>query len=208
MLSELDNYLQRIEDLRGQVRNLIADLPAEALNWRPIPPLSSPPRAGENGGGRPAGGGERGGANPLAGGSEGGANPLAGGSEGGANSLAVLAAHIAGAEHFWIAEVIGGRPTTRDRDAEFVVQVADAAELVRRLEASGTETRAVFSALTVADLDSTREARGRTVNVRWGILHVIDHTALHLGHMQITYQLWRGGQGKPSPFWHERLPNP
>lgn len=26
------------------------------------------------------------------------------------NSLAVLAAHVAGAEHFWIAEVIGGFP--------------------------------------------------------------------------------------------------
>ena len=35
MLSELDNYLQRIEDLRGQVRSLIVDLPVEALNWRP-----------------------------------------------------------------------------------------------------------------------------------------------------------------------------
>ena len=26
------------------------------------------------------------------------------------NSLAALAAHIAGAEHFWIAEVVGGYP--------------------------------------------------------------------------------------------------
>jgi len=42
VLSERDNYLQRIEDLRGQVRALIADLPAEALNWRPIPPLIPP----------------------------------------------------------------------------------------------------------------------------------------------------------------------
>jgi uncharacterized damage-inducible protein DinB len=165
VLSELDNYLQRIEDLRGQVGNLIADLPADALNWRPIPPL-----------------------------------------EGGANSLAVLAAHVAGAEHFWIAEVIGGRPRTRDRDAEFVVQVTDASELVRRLEAVGAETREVWSSLSAADLDGTREARRRTVSVRWGMLHVIDHTALHLGHMQITCQLWMGGKSKPSPFWYERLP--
>jgi len=181
MLSELDNYLQRIEDLRGQVRDLIADLPAEALNWRPLPPSVPPASGGEEGGGT--------------------------------NSLAVLATHIAGAEHFWIAEVVGGGPPTRDRDAEFATQASDASQLVRLLEDTGTETREVFATLTEADpsspsgqsLDGTRQARGRTIPVRWCILHVIDHTALHLGHVQLTYQLWNKGQGKPSPFWYERL---
>ena len=167
MLSELDNYLQRIKDLRGQVRDLIADLPAEALNWRPI----------------------------------------AGDDDHATNSLAVMAAHVAGAEHFWIAEVIGGRPATRDRDAEFKIEVADASELFRRFDAVQVETREVFSTLTAADLDGAREVRGETVAVRWGILHVIDHTALHLGHMQITYQLWNEGKSNPSPRWFERLPN-
>src|SRR5512136_1649128 len=104
VLTELDNYLERIEDLRGQVRALIADLPAEALTWRPTENVE----------------------------------------EHATNSLAVLAAHVAGAEHFWVAEVIGGRPRTRDRDAEFAIQAADAVELVRRLEATGAETRQVF----------------------------------------------------------------
>lgn len=163
MTSELNNYLQRIEDLRGQVSELIADLPAQALNWRPIEDDAT-------------------------------------------NSLAVLAAHSAGAEHFWIAEVIGGHPPTRDRDVEFTTQATDASELVRLLEDTGAETREVLSALRAADLDGRREARGRTIRVRWCILHVIDHTALHLGHMQLTYQLWMGGHSKPSPFWFERLP--
>jgi len=113
---------------------------------------------------------------------------------------------VAGGEHFWIAEVIGNRPSTRDRDAEFAVTVADAVELVRRLDTVGAETRKVFAALRPNDLDGTREARGKTVAVRWGILHVIDHTSLHLGHSQITYQLWMGGKSKPSPRWFERLP--
>ena len=162
MLSELDNYVQRIEDLRGQAGDLIADLPAQALNWRPSGDEAT-------------------------------------------NSLAVLAAHIAGAEHFWIAEVVGGSPPTRDRDAEFATQAADASQLVRILENTGAETGGVFATLTTADLDGTRQARGRTMAVRWCILHVIDHTALHLGHMQLTYQLWAEGRSKPSPFWFERL---
>jgi uncharacterized damage-inducible protein DinB len=165
MLSELDNYMQRIEDLRRQVSQLIADLPATALNWRPTP------ATGDHA----------------------------------TNSLAVLAAHIAGAEHFWIAEVVGGHPPTRDRDAEFVIQASDASELCRLLEETEMETREVLSNLREVDLDGVREVKGRKVPVRWGILHVIDHTALHLGHMQITYQLWTGGQGRPSPHWFERL---
>jgi uncharacterized damage-inducible protein DinB len=165
MLSEPDNYLQRIEDLRGQVGKLIADLPAEALNWRPIEGIE----------------------------------------EHATNSLAVLATHIAGAEHFWIAEVIGSRPPTRDRDAEFAAQASEAVELIRLLEKTGAETREVFAALSTTDLEGTREVAGRIVPVRWGILQVIDHTALHLGHMQLTYQLWMGGKSKPSPFWFERL---
>jgi uncharacterized damage-inducible protein DinB len=165
MLPELEDYRERIEDLRGQVQSLIAGLPAEALNWRPI--------EGEE--------------------------------EHATNSMAVLTAHMAGAEQFWIGEVVGGRPPTRNRDAEFVAQAADASELVRLLEEVGAVTRTVFSALTEKDLEGAREARGRTVPVRWCILHVVDHTSLHLGHMQLTYQLWMGGRSGPSPRWFERL---
>ena len=166
MNPELDHYLHMIEDLRGQVRELIVDLPAEALNWRPLPEADDHAM----------------------------------------NSLAVMAAHVAGAEHFWIAEVVGGYPTTRDRPSEFVIEVDGPESLVRRLDEVGAETRAVFSRLTAANLEVMRDAHDRSVTTRWAILHVIDHTALHLGHMQITYQLWMGGGSKPSPRWFERLP--
>ena len=166
MITELDNYLSRLDDLHGQVADLVAGLPAEALNWRPI---------------------------------EGKDDHIT-------NSLAVLTAHIAGAEHFWIAEVIGGRPATRDRDAEFVTVAATPAELLQILQKVSRETREVLSALSESDLSGTRQAKDRMVSVRWGILHVIDHTSLHLGHMQMTYQLWTGGKAVHSPLWTERLP--
>ena len=35
------------------------------------------------------------------------------------NSLAVLAVHAAGAERFWIGDMVGQAPSGRDRDAEF-----------------------------------------------------------------------------------------
>lgn len=166
MISELDNYLERLEDLRGQVSSLVADLPAEALNWRPIE----------------------------------------GKDDHATNSLAVLTAHLAGAEHFWIAEVIGGRPATRDRDAEFATVATTPAEILQLLEKVSLETREVFSTLNESELNGTRQAKDSIVPVRWCILHVIDHTSLHLGHMQITCQLWAGGKSVPSPLWFDRLP--
>lgn len=166
MNAELQNYQTLIDDLRSQVRALIADLPAEALNWRPVE----------------------------------------GTDDHATNSLAVLAAHVAGAEHYWLGEVIGGLPATRNRAAEFTVQTITAAELIYRLDEVGGQSHEVLAALSPQDLDGTRQAQGRTVPVRWAILHVIDHTALHLGHMQITYQLWMGGKGIQSPRWFERLP--
>jgi uncharacterized damage-inducible protein DinB len=167
VITELANYLERLEDLRGQISGLVAAQTAEALNWRPLP----------------------------------------GTGDQATNSLAALAAHSAGAEHFWIAEVVGGRPTTRDREAEFATLAASPAGLLRLLENTALETREVFRRLRDTDLAETRETGGRTVPVRWCLLHVIDHTSLHLGHMQVTFQLWAGGRSIPSPLWFERLPH-
>lgn len=168
MIPELRHYLSLIDDLRRQCRALVAGLPAEALNWRPLPQVEDHAM----------------------------------------NSLAAMAAHIAGAEHFWIAEVVGGYPATRDREAEFALGVDGPEPLLARLDAVEVETHAVCSQLSQADLEGSRIAHGKPLPVRWSILHVIDHSALHLGHMQITYQLWMGGRSMPSPRWFERLPKP
>jgi len=133
--------------------------------------------------------------------------PLPGTGDHATNSLAALAAHSAGAEHFWIAEVVGGRPATRDREAEFARLAASPAEIIQLLENTALETREVFLRLRDTDLAETRETAGHTVPVRWCLLHVIDHTSLHLGHMQVTFQLWAGGRSIPSPLWFERLPH-
>jgi len=123
------------------------------------------------------------------------------------NSIAVLAAHIAGSELYWISEIVGKNPPTRDRNEEFATHVDDSAILKQKLENAGEITKKVLYSLTPEDLNDIRFVENKEVPVRWGILHIIDHTALHLGHMQITYQLFFGGKSKPSPFWYERLPN-
>ena len=166
MLPEVASYLDRINDLREQVREVITTVPTEALNWRPID--------GED--------------------------------DHATNSLAVMAAHVAGAEYHWIAEVIGRQPVTRQRELEFKTVAANAAGLVEKLAFNAEESQRILAALSAEDLAGTREVEGHSVPVHWAILHVIDHTALHLGHMQITYQLWNSGQALAAPRWFQRLP--
>lgn len=124
------------------------------------------------------------------------------------NSLAVLALHLCGAEHFWIGEVIGGLPRTRDRQAELTARVCSVEDVIAVLRRTLQQTREILGGLSPADLEQTRRVDGRDVPLRWAILHVIDHTALHLGHMHMTYQMVHQGRAFPAPTWDQRLPAP
>ena len=110
------------------------------------------------------------------------------------NSMAVIAAHVAGSEPFWMKEIVGGQPIHRDRASEFVIQGVDVSELTERLDAGGRITTEIFSSLKADALEENRTWKDQPVSVRWCILHVIDHMAQHLGHMQLTRQLWLAKQ--------------
>jgi len=106
------------------------------------------------------------------------------------NSLAVMTTHLAGSEAFWIKEIIGRQSIHRDRDAEFVVKGLGFSELAGKIETGAKDTQPILSSLTTAQLEETRKFRDRMVTVRWAILHVIEHGAMHIGHMHLTRQLW------------------
>ena len=109
----------------------------------------------------------------------------------GMNSLAVLAAHTGGAERFWLGDVVMGERTGRDRDQEFATTQSDEATLVSALDTGLDQAARAFAALTTAQLAEPRTSPrdGREFSVAWSIGHVLQHTALHLGHMEITRQL-------------------
>jgi hypothetical protein len=116
--------------------------------------------------------------------------PIQGEGELATNSLAVMAAHLAGSGTYLIKEVIGRQPIQRDREAEFVTRGVNATTLKARVDAASKSIEQVLSPFTAGQMEEDRKYRDRTATVRWITLHVIEHTALHLGHMQITRQLW------------------
>jgi len=116
--------------------------------------------------------------------------PIEGEGELATNSLAAIVVHLAGSETFWMKEVIGGKKIDRDRDAEFVTKGLSFSELKAKIENAAKLTTEILSALTGKQLEEGRKWKDRTVSVRWCILHVIEHIAQHIGHMQLTRQLW------------------
>jgi uncharacterized damage-inducible protein DinB len=112
------------------------------------------------------------------------------------NSLAVLAAHSAGSERYWIGQVAGGEPFKRDRAAEFKTSGVDATTLITRLDAALAHSRSVLERLTLADLEKNTGVvhDDRAVMVAWALQHALEHVALHAGHMQLTRQWWEQTQ--------------
>jgi len=116
--------------------------------------------------------------------------PIEGEGELATNSLGVIVTHSAGSGMYLIKEVIGGQPAHRDREAEFATRRVNASTLKARLDGAGKIVEEVLSPLKESQMEEDRKYRDRTAKVRWIILHVIEHLAQHLGHMQLTRQLW------------------
>jgi len=108
------------------------------------------------------------------------------------NSLTVLVTHLTGAERYWLGDVGAGDPAERDRDAEFRTHGVDAGALIARLAATEAYAREMLRGLALEDLEGRRVSRrdGREYSLAWCLLHALEHTAVHLGHIQQVRQLW------------------
>ena len=106
------------------------------------------------------------------------------------NSVAALVHHMRGVERFFIRQVVGGHDIGRDRDAEFAAQASTAEELERLLDEAQRDTEATLEALRHEHLTETRELRGNTRTVLDILLYAITHLSEHLGHLELTRQLY------------------
>jgi uncharacterized damage-inducible protein DinB len=109
------------------------------------------------------------------------------------NSMAVLVVHTAGAERYWIAAVAGQQDSQRDRPAEFRTAGMGEGTLVAHLDRALAECEQTLAQLTLEDLEARRHAaiQDRECTAMWALLHALEHTALHLGHIQVTRQMWK-----------------
>jgi uncharacterized damage-inducible protein DinB len=106
------------------------------------------------------------------------------------NSVAVLLAHIAGVLHEGMAIALGD-PPGQVRAQEFQTRGVLSTEMLRRLDAVIDYARSALPRLGLEDLAKERTDEDATITCGWALLHALEHAYLHLGHLQVTCQMWR-----------------
>ena len=118
----------------------------------------------------------------------------------GTNSPVVLLTHCLGVMEFWAGHLVSGRPTERDREAEFLADgpVADLVTRTRRAceqlhtDAAGADLSAPLRnppAPDDADLPLGRTQGG-------ALLHVYEELAQHRGQMEASRDVLRAPWGE------------
>ncbi len=118
------------------------------------------------------------------------------------NTLAALCVHTAKAGTWMLVHQVFGQNYDRDREGEF-----HATATRQEIDSLFADMLARFDALTAEHPQVDLAAMPTTIRpalpdwdkAAW-LQHAVEHTGLHLGHAQITRQLWlaeRAGQERP-----------
>ncbi|MGW5050100.1 DinB family protein [Actinokineospora sp. NPDC004072] len=115
-------------------------------------------------------------------------------------TVAGLLAHLRWVEAYWFRTVLSGEPNrapySKERpDGEFEdAATVPTAQLIAEYEAECANSRAVTARMALTD---TVPFRGSgEINVRWVVLHMIEETGRHAGHLDIIRELLDGVTGE------------
>lgn len=106
--------------------------------------------------------------------------------------------HLRWLEHFWCEVVLAGRRNRApyrldDPQAERQVEPETIAQAVAEYTEQCDVSREVLAAL---DLDHEVDWHGRSLSVRWVMLHLVGETARHNGHLDTVRELVAGPTGE------------
>jgi uncharacterized damage-inducible protein DinB len=105
------------------------------------------------------------------------------------NTVGIIVRHLAGSEKYWIGEVVGGRPSHRNRDAEFGRDRLTKSDVLAQIEKAGLLTREVIGAVTPQDWTVEVEITRTTGTTRhskgYALIHAVAHLSYHLGQLKL-----------------------
>jgi uncharacterized damage-inducible protein DinB len=96
-------------------------------------------------------------------------------------SLNMIVSHVAGAERYWIGEVVGREQLACRPGPVYRVTGLDDKELCKRLDDALSCCRKALEKCAPGDLNERRISPrdGQEVTVRWSLEHVVQHKAKH-----------------------------
>jgi hypothetical protein len=113
-----------------------------------------------------------------------------------ANSLGAIVVHLGLAERFWVRVIFADEPM----DLSFRAAMFDLPDswsvddVVAFYRAESALADAVLD--TAESLDLPSRASMRPTTLRWVLVHLVEETARHVGHMDITRELLDGSVGR------------
>jgi uncharacterized damage-inducible protein DinB len=116
-------------------------------------------------------------------------------------TVAGLLSHLTYVELYWFGIVFDGRsdpwaePLKTDPDAEFRAALdLPLSQLIADYEAQCQLNSEIVAKL---DLDTAaKTGRGEPVNLRWVLIHMIEETGRHAGHLDLLRELLDGSTGE------------
>ncbi len=123
-------------------------------------------------------------------------------------TIASLVKHLTGTERFWFSIDFAGLDvpwpwTDDDTHGNFPVAPGDTlASLVSEYEAESGRSRA---AIAGAALDEVARSDGMDFTLRYALVHRIEETARHCGHLDLLRESIDGARGQGSPHIIPRL---
>lgn len=110
-----------------------------------------------------------------------------------ANSIAELMSHLAWVEHWWFDHVFAGGAVDPSADPRWPGFAAAADQPINQLiESYWAAWHRSDQVLVGADLDDEVSTDHGPTSLRWIVVHMIEETARHAGHADITRQLIDG----------------
>jgi hypothetical protein len=116
-------------------------------------------------------------------------------------TMAGVVSHLRWVEHLWFEVILLGRPAQGPRfdegreDADMMVDGIELAQLLEGYDRQCAVSNEIIAAHSLDDVGQHPDFRASAASLRWILLHMIEETARHAGHMDAIRELLDGTKG-------------
>jgi uncharacterized damage-inducible protein DinB len=116
-------------------------------------------------------------------------------------TVAGVVSHLRWTEHCWFEVAFSGRGMAENpqfgevEDADFLVGEVPLAQLLEEYEQQCAASNAVIAAAALDDLGRNQDFASGSASLRWMLLHMLEETGRHLGHLDAMRELIDGARG-------------
>ncbi len=106
------------------------------------------------------------------------------------NSIAVLTVHALSSARWWLSLAMGAPPPERDRASEFLAVTTSTDDLLSFVDEMAEDCRSLLDAGGSFEPAAVCVNGSEEVTAIWALIHALEHLREHVGHAQLTSQLF------------------